>query len=169
MHGMGCGLLWFRKITDKENAMAFVIPKWWAHEVADWSDLLIKSKSGDNVLNEATAAVINYLPLVGITKLTRENADDAWRRIAIHQALFGSWLCDSSERPYFVTKHDVERHIGIETEGANSTFYEFCSRLDGTPIGDLEQLPSYVANDYKTLLEVVGLPRGDGNGGQGRN
>ena len=39
---MGCGLLWFRKITDKENAMAFVIPKWWAHEVADWSDLLIK-------------------------------------------------------------------------------------------------------------------------------
>lgn len=91
--------------------MSFVIPKWTAHAAKDWNDLLIQTAEGETQLNEATAALLNYLPIIGVTELKSENVDDAWRRIAIHQALFGSFLSDGAGKrptPMFFTKSDVE-------------------------------------------------------------
>ena len=105
--------------------MSFVIPKWTAHAVRDWDELLVKTDKGTTELNEATAVLLNYMPLIGITKLN--NADDAWRRIAIFQALFGCVISNKTKKlPMFITKSDVDRHIGIETEGKQLTFGEFC-------------------------------------------
>jgi hypothetical protein len=80
--------------------MSFVIPKWRVHAVINWNDLLIKSEEGEFDLNPATVAVLNYMPVIGITTLTSENASDAWCRIAIYQALIGSFF-----RPIELSNH----------------------------------------------------------------
>jgi len=136
-----------------------VIPKWRAHNVPNWKDLLVDKGDGQLDLNEATATLLNYMPVIGITTLTPENAGDAWCRIAIYQALFGSFIKNTeTDQPYFLTKSDVFRHIGVETEGLEYSFPEFCSRLHLSAQQQEESnLPSYVANGRRSLLQVVGI------------
>ena len=69
--------------------MPFVIPKFSARNVADWKELFIKIDEEKMQLNEATAMIINYMAIIGISDIKRENVEDVWRRIAIHQAVFG--------------------------------------------------------------------------------
>src|SRR5687768_7330218 len=123
-------MIQLKRLIDENAIMAFTIPKWVAHNVPSWNELLIDRGNGHTEINEATAAVINYMPVVGIPFLTSENAADAWRRIAIHQALFGSHVIDrQTGRPYFLTRSDVLRHIGLETEGVEQSFADFCASL----------------------------------------
>jgi hypothetical protein len=139
--------------------MPIVIPKWAAHGVANWKELLIEAGNGQHDLNEATAAVLNYLPVIGITTLTQDTAGDAWCRIAILQALFGGLVKDStSGKTYFITRSDVFRHIGVETEGKQQSFGEFCESL--LPRAQLQfegESPFFIANGRRSLLEVCGV------------
>jgi len=139
--------------------MSFVIPKWTAHEVHDWKGLWVKTDDGDDELNEATCALINYLPVVGITEITAENVDDVWRRIAIYQALFGSIYSNlDNGQPLFLCKSDVERHVGIETEGTRIPFEDFCAKVRVQKVEEAEsKLPSFVANGNRTLLYISGI------------
>lgn len=138
-----------------------VFPKWRAHDVADWNELLVDNGNGRVDLNEATAALLNYMPIIGITALTQENAGDAWCRIAIHQALFGSIVHNpKTGQPYFLTKSDVFRHIGVETEGSEQSFTDFCSSLHRRAQQQNEgNLPSFVANGRRSLLQLLGVRR----------
>ena len=149
--------------------MPMVIPKWTAHGVADWDELLVDTADGRLDLNEATAAVLNYMPAIGITTLTRENVGDAWCRIAIHQALLGSFLRDTrTGQPFFLTKSDVFRHIGVETEGTQESFAHFCDSLLWRAHQQEEsELPSFVANGRRSLLQVLGVPRNGGSSAEG--
>jgi len=171
--------------------MPFVIPKWTAHSVRDWDELQVNT--ADDVLdiaasagielkeplkdllrlkaatkiNEATAALINCLLLIGVTGIRAGNVDDVWRRIAIHEALFGSFLKDVNNQPLFFTKSDVERHIGIETEVKHKNFEAFCSDIQGRLLeADGALLPSFVANGNRTLLQAVGIRQ---NGKKGKS
>ncbi len=139
--------------------MPIVIPKWIAHGVADWDELLVDAGDGRFDLNEATAALLNYMPAIGITALTQETAGDAWCRIAIHQALFGSLVQDRKTcQPFFLTKSDVFRHIGVETEGKQQSFGEFCnSLLQRAQIEEESESLFFVANGKRTLLQVLGV------------
>lgn len=138
--------------------MPIVLPKWRAHNVADWNDLLVDNGDGQVDLNEATAILLNYMPIIGITVLTRENAGDAWCRIAIYQALFGSFVHDpKTGQPYFLTQSDVFRHIGVETEGSEQSFADFCSGVHKrAQQQDASNLPSFIANGRRSLLQVIG-------------
>lgn len=138
--------------------MPIVLPKWRAHNVADWNDLLVDNGDGQVDLNEATATLLNYMPIIGITVLTRENAGDAWCRIAIHQALFGGFVHDpKTGQPYFLTQADVFRHIGVETEGTEQSFTDFCSSVHRrAQQQDESNLPSFIANGRRSLLQVIG-------------
>lgn len=139
--------------------MPLVIPKWKAHAVRDWNDLLVVKPNGSADLNIATAALLNYMPLIGITTLTEESAPDAWCRIAIHQALFGSLVQDpSTGRSLYLTKSDVLRHVGIHTEGTPESFVEFCSGIHYRAQQQDESLsPFFMANGGSSLLELLGL------------
>ena len=167
--------------------MPLVIPRWTAHSVRDWEELLVNTadevidkvatariqieeatparvslgrSNGGTQLNEATAALLNYMLVIGITGIRVENVDDVWRRIAIHQALFGNYLIDVNKMPLFLTKSDVERHIGIETEVEQRTFEEFVRGVQARPLEkDEAQLPSFVANGNRTLLHACGIGR----------
>ena len=139
--------------------MPIVIPKWTTHGVPDWNDLLVDAGDGRRDLNEATAALLNYLPLIGITALTQETAGDAWYRIAILQALFSTFILDSETgQPLFLTKSDVFRHIGVETEGEPKAFGEFCESLLWLAQKQEEsESPFFLANGKQSLLQVLGV------------
>lgn len=95
---------------------------------------------------------------MGVTKITRENVDDMWRRIAIYQALFGGFLTGSDGAPLFFTKSDIDRHIGIETEGKSQTFEEFCRSIEERLLNtDEKLLPFFIANGRNTLLKLAGV------------
>jgi hypothetical protein len=136
-----------------------IIPKWTAHDVRDWEELLVDLPDGGRDVNAATAAVINYMPVIGITTLTEENAHEAWCRVALFQALQGSIVEDTETgQPLFLTRSDVFRHAGMRTEGDEKTFSEFCGVLDGYgKQEDIVGLPSDVANGGKSLLEYLGI------------
>ena len=57
--------------------MNFVIPKWSAHDVENWDELFKDKNETVLELNLATVLILNYMPIIGITKLTQANAIDA--------------------------------------------------------------------------------------------
>jgi hypothetical protein len=135
--------------------MFFVLPKWQAYNVEDWQSLIVENADGHKGINFATATFLNYMAFIGIDKLTNENLEDAWHRIAIHQAIFGGFSYDNEAKPMFLTRTDVERHIGIEVEGNYITFQEFCSKIKSLKLDTpLSELPSYIANGNSTMLEL---------------
>ena len=136
--------------------MFFVLPKWQAYNVEDWQSLIVETEDGCKGLKDATATLLNYMAIIGIDELTNENLEDAWHRIAIHQAIFGCINYDELKRkPMFLTRTDVERHIGVEVETDNITFQEFCSKIKSLKLDSpLSELPSYIANGNSTMLEL---------------
>jgi len=144
-----------------ERTLPIVIPKWTAHGVADWDDLLVDTGEGRFELNEATAALLNYMPAIGITALTQETAGDAWCRIAIHQALFGTFVGNSKTgQPFFLTRSDIFRHIGVETEGTQQSFGQFCeSLLRRAQLKEESESLFFVANGRRSLLQVLGVSK----------
>jgi hypothetical protein len=147
--------------------MSTVIPKWNAFNVAAWEELLVVGAEGNRNLNPATAMIINYMPIIGITVLTKENAVDAWLRMTLLECIHGSFLRmtggPKDGHRYFVTKDDVERHIGLDTEGSSMTHSEFYARVcHGVSSSKIETsgTAAYIANGQRTLLEV-GLGKSD--------
>ncbi len=142
--------------------MALVIPKWNAFDVENWQQLIAEGDNGDGGLNVVTTMIINYMPIIGVTKLTAENAIDAWCRIMLMEALFGS-LIESPHRAgekknYFITKDDVLRHIGVKIEGRTLSFADFydsvCANAEGI---DTDRTAQYIANNNQTLLRIAGV------------
>jgi hypothetical protein len=139
--------------------MAFVIPRWRAGAVRDWEELLITTEGGGRDVNEVTAALLNFLSAVGIAELTEKNLEDAWRRITVFQALFGTYISDPDSGPLFLTRHDVARHVGVEVEVSRElTFEEFCVNIARKPSEQDEGLlPTFIANGRRSALEWSGL------------
>jgi hypothetical protein len=137
-----------------------VIPKWTAHDVADWEELLVRSSNGKLDLGPATVAVLNYMPFIGVPTLTKENAVDAWLRITLFESVHGPLWRNVGEvgyegRPYFVTKGDVIRHIGLETEGSWMTFAQFYEmHCVGRSGADTHDTAAFIANGGKSLTDV---------------
>jgi hypothetical protein len=142
--------------------LPLVIPRWRGHDVADWDALLVPNNDGERELNRATAAILNYMPVIGVPALTPDTAGDAWCRIAIHQALFGTLFSDDQTgKPFFLTKSDVFRHIGMETEGTSQAFGEFCESLLQPAKRQAESdSPLFVANGNRSLLQILGISKG---------
>jgi len=138
--------------------MQIVIPKWWAHNVKDWESLWVKTDYGEDELNAATCALINYLAVVEVAEINDNNVEEVWRRIAVFQALFGSLYSDQENAPLFLTRTDVYRHIGIETEVKGISWESFCSRVIERKSADNEtRLPCHLANGNRTFLYAVGV------------
>lgn len=142
--------------------MSLVIPKWRATNVARWEELLVQTPNGDFDLSPATVAILNYMPIIGITELSEENAIDALCRITLVECLFGPVTAtrDDSGRPhlYFVTKDDVFRHVGLETEGeaqSHAEFFQFLLRRATSANIDMAATSAYIANGRMTLLQAV--------------
>lgn len=142
--------------------MSPVIPRWRATNVAKWDDLMVEMPNGALELSPATVAILNYMPIIGITELSEENAIDALCRITLVECLFGPVIASRDEsgrsHSYFVTKDDVFRHVGLEAEGesrSHAEFFEFIrSRVNSASI-DVSTTSAYIANGQMALLEAV--------------
>jgi hypothetical protein len=152
--------------------MAFVIPRWRAHNVADWESLLVKNSNGKSELNQATVAILNYLPVIGITEITSDNAVETWCRITLLEAVHGAFVerrgGAEDGSPLFTTKDDVIRHIGIEAEGDEKSFAAFyesvCRHIPSNKI-DSSRTAAYSANGGQTLLQFFRDPKAEESNG----
>ena len=140
--------------------MSLLLTKYKFQDVTDWDDLHVECSDGSTELNLATLTVINYLAVVGISKLTTENAIDAWIRISICEtfngALVNQKIDKNAYRKYFVTQADVIRLIGIETEATSKTFIEFWETFGQgrSKTVSTDETSVFIANGQKTLLEI---------------
>jgi len=139
--------------------MALVIPRWQARNVADWKALLVVNDDGSKQLSAASVVILNYMSLIGVPTLTADNAADAWCRIAIWEALFGAMAeAPETSQPLFVTRADVLRHVGLETESDFCSFTEFCACIHRRAMQtDTKAVAALVANGGRTLLEHSGV------------
>jgi len=137
--------------------MPFVIPRYSLLKVADYQALFVPDSEGERNLNEATALLINYLPVIGVPELTEDRAEDAWLRIAAHQAQLGTPVEGLKGERLYLTRLDVIRHVGLRTEGDNKSiesFWQYLSRR--RPESELD-LPFVCANNGHTLLSLFGV------------
>ena len=134
----------------------FTIPKWTAHDVSNWDELIVKNSDGSTELNDATKILINLMPMIGICQINTSNTYDAWIRISLIQSTYGPMFVDKNNTPVFLTPSDVERHIGLDTEGKTLTLDEFCSSKLPNKIKCSEhELSSFIANGNRTLLKLA--------------
>jgi hypothetical protein len=144
--------------------LSLVIPKWRAVKVARWEDLLVHTPSGGRELSAATIAILNYMPIIGITELTEVNAMDALCRITMIECLCGPLTISQDESGsthcHFVTKDDITRHIGMQTEGvsrSHAEFFELMSRSVSFASIDVGVTSAYIANGRMSLVDAVKL------------
>lgn len=137
--------------------MPVVFPRYSLLEVANYQALFVPGGDGEWVLNGATALLINYLPVIGVPELTKDSTEDAWLRIAAHQAHFGTPIEGSNGERWYLTRLDVIRHVGLRTEGANKPIERFWQHLcHRRPGGELDS-PFVCANNGHTLLSLFGV------------
>jgi hypothetical protein len=135
----------------------FVVPKWQAHNVENFEQLIKLDSNGRKVLNFASCALINTMPIVGITEITEETKRDLWVRIAIFHAMTGSlFYFEQKDKkvPVFLTQQDVYRHVGLSTEGANYPFVEFCDKWIANRNIEEETSPTWCANNSRSMLDI---------------
>jgi hypothetical protein len=157
-------------MSQKTNALSLefksilgvnsVIPKWRAHQVDDWQNLLITDEDGETNISVPTAFLINLCCISGISEITEENLDLTWCRIALLQIVFSSEeLIQSDEGIIFLTKSDVYRHIGLEMEATPHTDEEFFNKVMGISkqVKRLALSPMWILNGRRSALEAAGL------------
>ena len=138
-----------------------LLRKYSSKDVLNWEELFVVGEDGLKEINPATILIINYLALVGISKLTLENYVEAWLRISIVETVNGCVFSKKSDSElinrFFVTQSDVKRLIGIETEVGDKTFIQFYEEFikERKRIVNDEESVAFIANGNKTLLEIV--------------
>ena len=146
----------------------FIVPKWQAHEVKNFHELLVLNENNVKVLNIVSSTLINYMPLMGVCEINENSKRDLWLRLAMLQEMEGALIYFTPDKnlqnkiPLFLTEADVCRHIGLETEGRNVTFMEFCDAcnkwLKMVP-SVFSHTPSYFSNANKSMFDAVNYLR----------
>lgn len=67
-----------------------------------------------------TDALIWATMNIGISKITEANVNEFYKRIYLHQSLFGAYLFKDGKED-FVTKQDVINRIGLYTNATDET------------------------------------------------
>lgn len=134
--------------------MPLVIPRYSLAEIVNFASLFVKDDAAEIDLNEATALLINYMPVIGVSKITDSNADDAWLRIAAHQAQFGTPIDGTAGQPWYLTRADVIRHIGLITEAADEPIEHFWRYLIRRQPCSEADSPFMRANSGHSLLSL---------------
>jgi hypothetical protein len=141
--------------------MPVIYPRFDLANVADYRELYISDDSGSQVLNSATALLINYMPVIGVPELTANNAEDAWLRIAAHQAQLGTPIEGPTGEPLYLTREDVLRHAGLRTDGTREPIEAFWQYLCHRRPEAAQDSPFLRANGGHQLLVLFGV--GSGN------
>lgn len=91
---------------------------WNVGKCADYKELI----EGDE--QHVTNAVVFLTMAVGMSSITKKNADAFAARVAIWQQCVGASL-SAGAKPLFVTKEDVRRRVGLGTNADSKTMTRF--------------------------------------------
>ena len=132
-------------------------PRWQAHKVDNFEQLVKLDADGRKILNFASCALINTMAMVGVTEITEETKRDLWVRIAIFHSMQGGFIYldqGDTKSPVFLTQQDIYRHVGLITEGTNYSFTEFCDKWVANRNIEEETSPAWCANNFRSLLDI---------------
>jgi hypothetical protein len=77
-------------------------------------------KKGESYLSPVTNALIWHSLNTGIGTITEESAAEVYARVSFVEMLYGASLM-GPEGPVFITKEDIERHVGLRTNASFKT------------------------------------------------
>jgi hypothetical protein len=69
---------------------------------------------------------------VGFREITEENWDEFYARLAVYERVAGPMVTKNGE-PYYMTKDDVRRFIGLRTNFDNETRLQWAKRIFVNP------------------------------------
>jgi hypothetical protein len=82
---------------------------WSIAEVEDWKEL-----AEDDTQRVVTDAIVWHALGIDIGEITPSNWPEVYARINYREKLHGA-MCSQGGEPYFITKEDVKRRIGLST------------------------------------------------------
>lgn len=142
---------------EQEQLVMIVVPRYSLADITDYSALFVAGADGEKVLNEASALLINYMQVIGVSELNENNVEDAWLRIATHQAQLGTPMFGIHGQDLYMTRADVLRHVGLRTECANEPIERFWQYVKRRGPEGQEESPFVRANGGKSLLSHFGV------------
>jgi len=101
----------------------------------------------EGVLRPETKSLIFATMVVGIGRITKENAAEFYARLHAFERLNSTYLTEKGVDIY-LTPEDVKRHIGLTTNVANETRAKWLKRVLGGQVDD------YV-REYNRTLDLV--------------
>jgi hypothetical protein len=82
----------------------------------------------DGKLKQPYAAIVLSTVIVALSDITNENFDKFYNRINVLERLNGPFLFQD-KNPYYISKNDVKRMIGLNTNVSNETKAKFFNRV----------------------------------------
>lgn len=96
---------------------------WSVNKVKDWETLSKDAKEWN-----ITDALIWATMWIGMPEIKKSNAEEFYARVHLHELLAGTAL-NTQDGPYYLTKEDVMRRIGLSTNASSMTRHKFNSSL----------------------------------------
>lgn len=109
---------------------------WDMTSVTNWSEL----KEGAEW--SKTEALIFSTMSIGMNQITADNANEFYARIKFLEGAIGSFVSvDGND--YFFTVADIQRRIGLHTNGNRDTRTRFMNRLAKNLMADYDRVANY--------------------------
>lgn len=89
-----------------------------------------------------TEALIWTTMVIGLREITEDNADEFYKRIKMVEKVSGE-LCIKDSAPYFFTKEDIVKRIGLRTNSTVCTKAQFNKHVLGLLNQQVERELSY--------------------------
>jgi hypothetical protein len=106
---------------------------WDMTSVNNWSEL----KEGAEW--SKTEALIFSTMTIGMNTITDTNANEFYARIKILEGVIGSFVYVDGD-DYFFTPADIQRRIGLHTNGSSDTRTKFLGRMLRNTMADYDRL-----------------------------
>lgn len=91
---------------------------WDLTNIKDWKNTCM---TGEGTLNPITYALIRATMLVDLGRITEENADEFFARVALVEKMWVPLLVDENGNPKSITPKMVYDHIGLKTNVADQS------------------------------------------------
>jgi len=104
----------------------------------------------ENKWHPITEYLVFGLMGIGINEIKVGNVDEVFRRVAIHQKLYGPAL-EYYQPPtsIYLTRQDIKNHIGLRTNVSNMTSAEFNKKT-------FKIFEGYATDQCETILSAFG-------------
>ena len=103
---------------------------WNISNINDYKHICYLTKDdGKEILHPTTDAIIWLTLIIGMGKITDDNANAFYSRVRAYELLRGAMLYDKMSRPNYIEYEDILAHIGLVTNSSKMTDAQFRRHL----------------------------------------